>query len=258
MPTLPLPTRIGLDGDAVGVATLTLIPADGKPPTLHESVLDELDEAVAQIEADRPRSVVIRSASHRFFCVGADISALETLDASAMSAWVERGHRVFNRLSVLPCPVIAGVGGYALGGGLELAMACDIVVVDRTAKLGLTEASLGLVPGWGGVRRLAARIGVGRAKAMFFTGDVTDASEAARIGLADRLVDDLDLEIEAITAAIGARGEIALRGFKAVLAEPTIDRYAACHAEAMYSVECMEDESTRQRIRDFLDARAAR
>ena len=115
------------------VATLTLTPDEpGKPPTLDYAALDELEAHVATVRASAGlRAVILRSTSEKYFCVGANINVLKTLDAETIVPWVERGHAIFNALAALPLPVIARVEGFCLGGGLELAMACDLIIASR-------------------------------------------------------------------------------------------------------------------------------
>ena len=151
-----MPTEIELRRDGP-LAELWLVPREGRPPTLTHDTLDRLDEQLAAIEeaGEGIRVVMIRSASPKFFCVGADLNALQYLNTETIGSWIEHGHAVFDRLERLPQPVIARVEGYALGGGLELAAACDIRVMGRGAKVALPETSVGIVPGWSGSQRLA-------------------------------------------------------------------------------------------------------
>ena len=154
----------------------------GKPPTLDYVALDELAARIATIRtaAEGLRAVILRSASEKYFCVGANINALRTLDAETIVPWVEHGHAVFNDLAGLPLPVIARVDGFCLGGGLELAMACDLIVAWRRRPLRPAKAVLGVIAGWGGTWRLPRQgVGLPRAKEMFFTGKVIAADKAA-------------------------------------------------------------------------------
>ena len=169
------------------VVTLTFASEEaGKPPTLDLDVLDRLSDVLERIEEDEDlRGVVIRSNSEKYFVVGADINALREMDTTSIVTWVQRGHEVFNVLAELRLPVIAWVEGYALGGGLELAMACDLILATDNAKLGQPEAKLGLVSGWGGSHRLPRRVGLAKAKEMFFTGNILDARTAYDFGLVD-------------------------------------------------------------------------
>lgn len=148
--------KLSMDAD---IGTLTFVCDEtGKPTTLDLRVLDELDAHLSTIEShsDRLRAVLVESAYPKYFIVGANINALKTLNADTIVPWVKKGHEVFNRLEALPLPVIAIVEGYALGGGLELAMACDMILAADTAKFGQPEANLGVVSGWGELQITAA------------------------------------------------------------------------------------------------------
>jgi enoyl-CoA hydratase len=152
------------------IGTLSLVPAvSGKPPTLDHAALDRLDAALAEVEAkaNSIRLLFVCSAAPKYFCVGADLTALKLVSTETIGAWIDHGHRTFNRLADLPMPVVARIEGYALGGGLELALACDLIFAGETAQLGQTEAKLGFVAGWGGSWRLPRRVGVARPRNCF-------------------------------------------------------------------------------------------
>lgn len=253
-------TKISLEieGD---VATLLLQPPDGKPPTLDLHAFEELDRCVGEIQTEQPRVVLVRSASDRFYCVGANINALSDIDENTITPWVLEGHRVFNEIEDLAMPVIAVVDGYAMGGGLELAMACDLIFASHTAKFAQSEASLGFIPGWGGTHRLARRIGVSRAKLYFYSGKMLDAQEAKEIGLVDLVANQGELE----TALLGYCQSIlnanrnAISQFKAILNDQQLaarDENAAI--EASHSVTCLQDPDTKQRLHDFLTKKGKR
>src|SRR4051812_15409332 len=167
------------------LAELVLVPAEGRPATLDHATLDRLDEQLAAIEkaGEAIRAVILRNASAKYFCVGADLNSLQHLNGDTITPWIEHGHRVLDRLEKLPQPVVARLEGYALGGGLELALAADFIVASESAQLGQTEARLGFITGWGGAWRLPRRIGVARAKELFFTGRIVPAREAVTLGL---------------------------------------------------------------------------
>ena len=166
------------------VCTVTLHPPEGKPPTLDLAVMDAFDHVLTEIDgrASALSAVVLQSASPKFFCAGANIHGLESMNRDTVGPWVERGHRLMNRIEALPVPMVARVEGYALGGGLELAMACDLIFASTHAKFGQTETKLGFVTGWGGSYRLVQRVGLARAKELAFTGRIFDAEEAVRVG----------------------------------------------------------------------------
>jgi len=131
-------------------------------------------------------------------------------------AYSQLGHEVFGRLEALDLPVVAAVNGAALGGGLELALACDFVVAAETARLGLPETTLGLIPGFGGTQRLTLRVGLARARDLIYLGRVLQAEEALRIGLVDRVVaaDAVAAEAAALAAEFAGRAPVALRQAK--------------------------------------------
>ncbi len=244
---------------------MTLAPPKGKPPTLDLEVMSELraalvtiTEALSKSENGPCRSLVVQSASERSFCVGANIGVLHTLSEETLPQWIACGHDTFNALEDLPIPVVAKVRGYALGGGLELAMACDLIVCDPTAKAGQVEANLGFVPGWGGSHRLSRRIGVAGAKRLFFTGEILDAQTCLSMGMIDEIREreDLDTFIEEFARTVSLKSPVAIGGFKQMLNEaqhPARDGSAL--AESAYSQDCINSPDTKMRIRNFLNKR---
>ncbi len=242
------------------VAVVTLCPPEGKPPTLDVPVMDRLDAICAEVEARSGSlvGVVLRSASAKFFCAGANLNVMETITADTITPWVLRGHRLMNRLEALPVPVVAVVEGYALGGGLELAMACDLIFGSVTARFGQSEARLGLVTGWGGGYRLARRVGLSRAKELAFTGRLVEAGEAAALGLIDWAgpSDDLEKHLAGFLASVGANSRAAVREMKAILATcgtTTIEENAEIEAAA--SRRCLTDGDAPARLEAFFAAR---
>ena len=238
------------------VAEIQLVPPEGKPPTLDQTVLAELDSAVEAIEQSAARIVYVKSASERYFCVGANIAVLKDTNTDTIGPWVREGHRVLNRLEDLACPVVALVSGYAMGGGLELAMACDLIFADATAKFAQSESSLGFIPGWGGSRRLAERIGAGKAKYYFYTADQFDGQTGHEFGLVDVLVETggLDMLREGFSRKVLSNNHNAIRTFKKIVnAEVQEQRQRNVEAEAVNSVGCLEDTDTLQRLERFLN-----
>jgi enoyl-CoA hydratase/carnithine racemase len=163
--------------------------------------------AAAELGADRRvRAVVVSSSAERAFCVGADLKERHTVTDDEMRRQRPVARRAYGGVLDLPVPTIAAVHGYALGGGCELALACDLIVADQTAVFGLPEVSVGVIPGGGGTQLLARRIGWGRAADLIFTARRVDAAEALRIGLADRLVPAGTDRAEALELAISVSG----------------------------------------------------
>ncbi len=230
-----------------------------RPCTLDWAVLAELDKALDRISGDGGvRAVVLQSASSKSFIVGANIQALQTLDSENIVDWVKNGHRVFNKLQSLPVPVIAKVESYALGGGLELAMACDIIVASTDAKFAQPEASLGVMPGWGGSYRLAMLAGPNRAKEMFFTGRTISAAQAYDWGIVNHVCEreELDGVICGIIEDIKKNDAGVLALVKEIVNGHT--QKGVLHnafEEATTSAVCMASPGTRQRLEDFFASR---
>ena len=170
--------RLERDGP---VALLTIDRPDALN-ALDVPTLSELRDHLLALDDDGdPRALVLTGAGDRAFAAGADIKYMSGLDAQGAKEWGDLGHRVGQLLETSPRPAIAAVNGFALGGGCELALACDIRFASRTAKLGQPEINLGIIPGWGGTQRLARVCGTGVAKDLILTGRLVDAEEALRI-----------------------------------------------------------------------------
>lgn len=171
------------------LATITLNRPD-KLNALSPEMLIALESAFGEIEARREvYAVIISGAGERAFCVGADIKAWGALEPLDMwRQWIRDGHRVFDRLARLRQPTIAALNGFTLGGGLELALACDMRIAAEGVQLGQPEVNIGTIPGWGGTQRLPQIIGAGRAKQMIFSGARIDAATAERWGLVNEVV----------------------------------------------------------------------
>jgi enoyl-CoA hydratase len=231
---------------------------DGKPTTLDLEVLGEFDGLLDEI-ADRNeglRAVVVRSSSKKYFVVGANVNALEGLAVETIIPWVQKGHDVFNKLEDLRVPVIARVEGFALGGGLELAMACDLIAAGEGARFGQPEAKLGFVPGWGGSYRLPRRVGVGKARELCFTGKVIEAEEARSLGLVDFAGADVDGCIEGWIEGIGQGSRVAISEMKRLLRDSQgMSREESGVREGESSRACMVEGDTLERIREFLESR---
>ena len=161
---------------------------------LSFAILRELSDAFDQAAAGGARALLVTGAGEKAFCAGADIKELTGRPLTAQKESAEFGQAVFAKLADLPMISIALVNGFAFGGGLELALACDFRLATRNARLGLPEIKLGLIPGYGGTQRLPRLIGEARALELILSGRAVDAQEAERIGLVNRLVDGDPLE----------------------------------------------------------------
>jgi len=253
---------------ADGIGRMVFAAEDpAKPATVDFEVLDSIEAHVEALAASAARDIasvralVLESAAAKYFVVGANIDVLKTVDKDSVAPWIERGHQVFNRLADLPFPVIAKVSGYALGGGLELAMACDFILAADTARFGQPEAGLGFTPGWGGCSRLPARVGPAAARELLFTGRVVDAAEAARLGLAvlagDR--EALDKRLTETLEAIRGNSPMAVAQIKRILnAAENRDREFVRYAEAASTVACLSGGDTMERLAAFFAKRAGK
>ncbi len=160
-------------------------------------MIDELSQAIDVVKADKDIRALIITGAGRAFVAGADIGVQSVFDVREGRQWGRRGSAVFREIELLQIPTIAAVGGFALGGGCELALSCDMIVADEKAKFGQPEVSLGITPGFSGTQRLPRRIGTAKAKEMIFTGRMIDAYEADRIGLINKIAEPGKLMDEA-------------------------------------------------------------
>jgi len=180
---------------------------------LSMATMRDLDAAIDELAADPEVSaIVLTGAGERAFVAGADISEFNSLQSGQVAVdYALRGQAILNKIEQLPKPVIAAINGFALGGGCELAMACDIRLAADTARLGQPEINLGIIPGYGGTQRLARLVGRGMAKLLCLTGDPIGAAEALRIGLVDRVVPTAELldEAKALAHKLAAKAPVA-------------------------------------------------
>jgi len=194
---------------------------------LSSVVLSELEAVlfeVKKMDYDKARCLVITGAGDKAFVAGADIKEINSLDQSKALKFAEQGHKVFRLLEQLPIPTIAAVNGFALGGGLELALSCDFIYAAEKAKLGLPEVSLGLIPGFGGTIRLQRVVGKARAREMILSGTPVTAAEALACGLVNKVFagDQLMKEVMATATVIVSRGPVALAAAKQSLEETEV------------------------------------
>lgn len=200
----------------VEIGPVTTLRLDNPPMNLVTVDLTrQLDAALERIEGEEAvRAVVVTGTGERAFCAGSDIKEFEALAGRVGEGKLEFENEVYDRLADLPVPTVAAIQADALGGGLELALCCDIRVADERARLGLPEVRLGVIPGSGGTQRLPRIVGEGRAKDLILTGRLIDTAEAELIGLVNRVA----AAGEALPTALAMAGEIAERGPLAVRA----------------------------------------
>jgi enoyl-CoA hydratase/carnithine racemase len=188
---------------------------------LDPEMLTALEDAVTQAENSRQvRVIVLAAAGEKAFCVGADILAWTALSPLEMwSEWVRRGHRIFERLEHARQPVVCAIQGYAYGGGLEVALACDFRIATDSARFAMPEVRLGTIPGWGGTERLPGLIGSARAKQMIFTGEPIAADVAERWGLVNEVVPAASLSdrVKEVAEKIAANAPVAVQTAKQLI-----------------------------------------
>jgi enoyl-CoA hydratase len=206
---------------SAGISVITL----DRPKALNalnSVLLQELEQALASLPAfPETRALILTGAGEKAFVAGADIAEMVELGAGQAQTLVANGHRVMNALEALPYPTIAAVNGFALGGGCELALACDLIYASDNAKFGLPEVGLGVIPGFGGTQRLTRRLGPARAKELIFTGDMIDAPKAKTLGLALEVLPlgELISHCRNVAGKIAKKGPLAVAQAKRVITQ---------------------------------------
>jgi enoyl-CoA hydratase len=226
---------------------------------LNSATLSDLRTAVKELGKDPEISVIIiTGAGEKAFVAGADIKEMKDMTPMEARNFMQFGQSVFNDIDNFPKPTIAAVNGFALGGGCELALSCDMIIASEKAKFGLPEVSLGIHPGFGGSQRLPRLIGSAKAKEMIFTGEMINAGEAERIGLVNRTVppEKLMEEAKALAAKIQKNGPIAIRLVKSAInagMNVPLDKGLAYEAETQGLAFATEDKS--EGLAAFLEKR---
>ncbi len=245
---------------ADGVVTVTINRPE-KRNALNTRVRRELVQALDRVrEDDAARVVIVTGAGARAFVAGADVREFAGRTAAQQQAAMEE-RRVFDEVAAFPKPTIAMVNGYALGGGCELALACDLRVAGRSARFGQPEIKLGLLPGGGGTQRLSRLVGPGRAMRMVLTGEMVAAEEAERIGLADLVVADAELprRTMALARQIAAHSPVAVRMAKEALrAAVELPLAQGLERERELFLEAFASEDATEGIAAFLEKREPR
>ncbi|MBN2799608.1 MAG: enoyl-CoA hydratase/isomerase family protein [Deltaproteobacteria bacterium] len=227
---------------------------------LSPEVMVRLGEVIAEVEADRSlRVMILTGAGGKAFVAGADIAEMRGFDILAAERFAEEGQRVLSRMEGLSIPTIAAVSGFALGGGCELAMACDIVLAGPRARFGQPEVKLGVIPGFGGTQRLVRRVGQARALDLVLTGRMVGADEAVSMGIASRKVgEDVLAEALAVADEIRSAGGVAVSFAKrAVQDHADGDLKAGLAAERHLFALCFASEEQAEGMSAFLEKRPA-
>ena len=225
---------------------------------LNSQVLDELDKTLDGVNLDEVRCLILTGAGTKSFVAGADIGEMSTLTKAEGEAFGKKGNDVFRKLETFPIPVIAAVNGFALGGGCEISMSCDIRICSDNAVFGQPEVGLGITPGFGGTQRLARLVGPGMAKQMIYTARNIKADEALRIGLVNAVYTQEELmgAAEKMAAGIAKNAPIAVRNCKKAINDGLdADMDEAIVIEETLFGDCFESYDQKEGMAAFLEKR---
>ena len=225
---------------------------------LNSVVLEELNSTLDNVNLDETRCLVLTGAGEKSFVAGADIGEMSTLTKAQGEAFGKKGNDVFRKLEVFPIPVICAVNGFALGGGCEISMSCDIRICSENAIFGQPEVGLGITPGFGGTQRLARLVGVGMAKQMIYTARNIKADEALRIGLVNAVysAEELLPAAEKMAAGIAKNAPIAVRNCKKAINEGLdLDMDQAIVLEEKLFGDCFESYDQKEGMTAFMEKR---
>jgi enoyl-CoA hydratase len=226
---------------------------------LNAAVIDGLAATLRDLAGDPSLRAVVLTGAGKAFAAGADIASMQSMSTADAERFARKGQDLAAAVEALPVPVIAAVNGFALGGGCEVAMACDIVIAGAKAKFGQPEVNLGVIPGFGGTQRLVRRAGFAVAMDLCLTGRMIDATEAVQIGIASRVVDgDVLEEALKIAATIAEKGPVAVRLAKRVLHENAdADLKTGLAAERSAFALCFSTSDQKEGMSAFLNKRPA-
>lgn len=225
---------------------------------LNSAVLDELDKTLDAVDQEAIRCLILTGAGEKSFVAGADIGEMSTLTKAEGEAFGKKGNDVFRKLETFPIPVIAAVNGFALGGGCEISMSCDIRICSENAVFGQPEVGLGITPGFGGTQRLARIVGTGKAKEMIYGARNIKAEEAYRIGLVNNVypAEELMPAAKKLASTIARNAPIAVRNCKRAINEGLqVDMDQAIIIEEKLFGDCFESCDQREGMTAFLEKR---
>ena len=223
---------------------------------LNSQVLEELDKTLDAIDINRIRALIITGAGEKSFVAGADIGEMSSLTKKEGEAFGKKGNDVFRKIETFPIPVIAAINGFALGGGCEISMSCDIRICSDNAIFGQPEVGLGITPGFGGTQRLARIVGPGMAKQMIYTAKNIKADEAFRIGLVNAVYPQAELlnEAKKMAEQIARQAPIAVRNAKKAINDGLqVDMDKAIVIEEKLFGDCFETEDQKAGMGNFLE-----
>ena len=225
---------------------------------LNSAVLDELDKTLDAVDQEAIRCLILTGAGEKSFVAGADIGEMSTLTKAEGEAFGKKGNDVFRKLETFPIPVIAAVNGFALGGGCEISMSCDIRICSENTVFGQPEVGLGITPGFGGTQRLARIVGTGKAKEMIYGARNIKAEEAYRIGLVNNVypAEELMPAAKKLASTIARNAPIAVRNCKRAINEGIqVDMDQAIVIEEKLFGSCFETCDQKEGMNAFLEKR---
>ena len=225
---------------------------------LNSQVLDEIEKTFDSVDTNKIRCLILTGTGDKSFVAGADISQMSTASKAEGEAFGKKGNDVFRKIETFPIPVIAAINGFALGGGCEIAMSCDIRICSDNAVFGQPEVGLGITPGFGGTQRLPRIVGIGMAKQMIYSGKNIKADEALRIGLVNAVYPQAELmaAAEKLASTIASAAPIAVRNSKKAINDGLqVDMDKAIAIEEKLFGDCFETEDQKEGMKAFLEKR---
>lgn len=225
---------------------------------INREVLNELINVFQELAEDENIKVIILSGEGKAFAAGADIKEMINMSPTEARKFSETGHALMETMEKLGKPIIAAVNGFALGGGMEIAMACDFIFASENAKLGQPEINLGVIPGFGGTQRLSRLIGKARAKQLIFTGEMISAQEAKELGIVNKVFpsDELLTEVKKVAAQIASKGALSLSLAKSAIDSGyNVDLASGCRIEQDLFGLCFSHPDQKEGMSAFLEKR---
>jgi enoyl-CoA hydratase len=243
-----------------GIATITLNRPDALNAWSQQLAHEFLDALKDIAEDETVKAVIITGAGDKAFSAGADIKAMKGMTALKARALSQMGYNICNAIESLGKPVIAAINGYALGGGMEVSMACDFRIASDKAKMGQTEINIGLIPGWGGTQRLTRLVGKARAKELVCTGRIIDADTALQWGIVNKVAphEELQITARALASELASKAPVAMKVAKSLIekgADVDLQSALALEREGFGVVASSED--LQEGVSAFLEKRKA-
>ncbi len=226
---------------------------------LNPLVFEELNQALDDVDKDKSVRALVLKGQGRAFVAGADLKELNSMDNTQAKLFVHTGHNTLRRLEVMEIPVIALVHGFALGGGMELALSCDIIIADEKAKFGLPETKLGLIPGLGGTQRLIRKIPTAEAARIILTSDMITSKRAYELGLVSEVTNNLESSLNTMLDKIKNNSSVAIKHAKKAMIEGINLQFdESLSLERKEFLDCFKNEDAKEGMSAFISKRKAK